>query len=529
MTRYYLSFALALSLGLALPALGEGAPLDPLPESEWTVDKAAHLLRRAGFGGTPSAIKALYARGLKGAVDWLVDYEKVPNEGLTHFVPKILKRPNRSEMQGKSEEERRRALNMHRRKDAGQALLLRSWWMNHMRVTKHPLEEKMVLFWHGHFCSGHRDVRNSYHMYLQNATLRRHATGNFDKFVRAISRDPAMLEYLDNRTSRRQHPNENFARELMELFTLGVGNYTEKDIKQAARCFTGWTFREDRFIFIRTWHDTGTKTVLGKTGDFDGDDVIDIILNKPVTARYISHKLFRYFAHSKPSQELLTNLADGFRKDYQIKPLLRRLFLSREFYSERSVGTMIKSPVYLTVELMRNLNSDQSLSMLMVNAASKLGQTLLEPPNVKGWAGGRDWITTSLLLERYNTAQALVLSQRQLADYIKRSIRQMRFFLYIKRSFKEQDADSMMMGGSRIMPSFRKPPKAFDVLSAVKGCNTAEQIVDRLCGRLLVVKPSDTLRKTLIDYLREGGSLENREQLHGLLKLIVSTPEFQLS
>ncbi len=516
---------LALTLSAAAPAMAE-SPLDPIPESQWTIEAAAHLLRRAGFGGTPSEIQALHARGLRGAIDHLVDYEKVPNKGLPHFVPKLTERPNYRLLRTKPEEERRKVQQAYRRKDMGQLIVLRAWWLGHMAATRHPLEEKMVLFWHGHFCSSQRDVRNSYHMYIQNATLRQHATGNFDKFVRAIARDPAMLEYLDNRVNRRQSPNENFARELMELFTMGVGNYTEKDIKEAARCFTGWTFGANSFRFVRTWHDTANKTLLGKTGDFDGDDVIDIIMQQPVTARYISGKLFRFFAHANPSEALIDQLAAGFRKDYQIKPLLKKLFASKEFYSERSVRNKIKGPIYLAVNLMRQVGADRSLSLIMANMAQKLGQSLMDPPNVKGWAGGRNWITTSLLLERYNAAQSLVLSPREMKGFARMIDRQMRRYKRRVAALEGQDVESMM-AGPKLWPSMRNPPRAFDVLAAVKGAETAEQVVDRLCKRFLVVQPSAKLRATLIAYL--GDQISNRDRLHGLLKLIVSTPEFQLS
>lgn len=529
-------------------AQSPGTPEDalaPLPAEQFTREYAAHLLRRAGFGGTPAEIDALFQRGLVGAVDFLVDYENVPDE-LPAFEPE-LKFPQNVETRFRAMEqgldsvrgkgkpgedadteamrEARRALEQGVRRDEGQQLQrLRTWWLERMVLTQRPLEEKMTLFWHGHFCSGQRDVKASYHMFLQHELLRWHAVGNFGAFVKAIARDPAMLEYLDCRVNRAEHPNENFARELMELFTLGVGNYTEEDIKEAARAFTGWTFEGNTFLIRPSWHDWGKKTVLGKTGRLNGDDVIDHLLTQEVCARYIVRKIFRFFAHGDPSPEVINGLAHTLRaSNYELKPLLRQLFQSREFYSERAVSQQVKSPIVLVASLLRTMavtEFPKRGAQAMLAAAGGLGQILFEPPNVKGWPDGKDWITTSTLLGRYNLAAALVSSPQELSD-LAQSL--------AKKRGKQGDDDTAMMEDESSQPA-RKKQKGralFDVQRAVRGLKTPEEIVDRLCARFLAVKPSAELRDRLVAYLKEGSV--DQERLHGLLMLIVSTPEFQLS
>ena len=392
-------------------------PLAPLPADQWTWESARHLLGRAGFGGTQAEIDALYARGLDGAVDWLVDYEQQPES--KPFRPSVTGRPRPQIDQSLSPEKRREAQRaarqMYNRQDRRQLTELRNWWVETMVTTQRPLQEKMTLFWHGHFTSGNRDVRSSFHMLLQNELLRELATSSIRELVHGIAKDPAMLEYLDNNKNRRRQPNENFAREVMELFTMGLGNYSEKDIKEAARAFTGWTFdREGRYVFNRRQHDFDEKTVLGETGRWNGDDVIDIILDREVCSQYLATKIFRYFAYESPSEELTKALAAQLYRaeqrgdallDYQLKPFLRRLFKSAEFYSERSCANHLKSPMELVVGTIRGLELREKRVSGLANAmAAQMGQTLFQPPNVKGWEQGRAWISTSTLYHRYNFA-----------------------------------------------------------------------------------------------------------------------------
>jgi uncharacterized protein (DUF1800 family) len=275
--------------------------------------------------------------------------------------------------------------------------------MHEMLVTPSPITERMTLFWHNHFVSSQQKVRFSRLMYQQNATLRAHALGSFADLLHAASKDPAMLIYLDTAQSRKGQPNENFAREVMELFTLGEGNYSEADIKEAARAFTGWSVDRDtgRYLFRPAIHDFGTKTVLGKSGRFDGDAVLDVILERPQTAEFITAKLWREFVSADPDPREVQRIAKAFRnRNYDIKVALRFLLLSDAFWDIANRGTMVKSPVELVVGTLRQLDVAPSGATPFVVVAAGMGQNLFSPPNVKGWPGGEQWINSNTLLAR---------------------------------------------------------------------------------------------------------------------------------
>jgi len=542
----------------ALPALSAGEPLAPLDPSDWTVDRAAHLLRRAGFGGTPEEVAALHAKGLEGAVESLLDFEGKPDAGMPPLEITVTEKPGRELLADKSEEERQAIVQDHRRRDARQLLEVREWWMRTMIRTEHPLRERLTLFWHGHFTSGFRDVRDSYHMYMQNTLLRRHAAGNFANLLHDVSRDPAMLEYLDNRSNRKEHPNENYAREVMELFTLGAGNYTEEDIKEAARAFTGWTFYGNRFVFDRRQHDDGAKSFLGRKGRFDGDDVLDIILEQPATARTVATKLFRAFAHDAPSPELQDALGATLRRaKYDLRPLLRAILLSREFYSDASVGARIKGPVEFVVGLYRSLALEPPPTPVLANVAASLGQSLMDPPNVKGWDGGRDWINTSTLLARYNAAAAIVGLPEDRARLRAGPGRggPGAKALDGKQRKRAEGSDDAMEGGSemegagtermpeneeaRAFEGLRRRADAgagtYDVVAEARrrGLETGAAVVDHFGARLLATPPQPPMHAALLECVGGEGPLDlaapgTRERLHSLLRMIVSTPEFQL-
>ncbi len=418
------------------PASWEG-DLAPISADDWSYDRAAHLLERAGFGGTPDEIAALAALTPEQAVSLLVDYEAIDNShmapydasdihdsGLINFPPS---RPATTQLA----------------KDTGQALGVRVkpagnrplqpvvnkffywlrasmletrrvayWWADRMLNTRRPLEEKMTLFWHGHFATVESKVRDFRKMLFQNETLRAHATGNFRDLVVAVARDPAMLYFLDAGVNVKGAPNENFAREILELFTMGVGNYSERDIREAARAFTGWNSEDLTFVVHTEQHDEGPKTVLGETGNFDGVEVIDIIMQQPVTAQFIVTKLYRYFARDDITNAPVNALAEVLREsNYEVKPFLRTLFLSRDFYSGASTGTYIKSPVQLVMSTYRKLGLATVPGIPDFNeATTALGQTLFWPPTVAGWAHGRAWITPGLLLERGNFARDMLFT-----------------------------------------------------------------------------------------------------------------------
>jgi uncharacterized protein (DUF1800 family) len=283
------------------------------------------------------------------------------------------------------------------------AFELQSWWLTEMLVTPSPLTEKMTLFWHNHFVSSQQKVRSPQLMYRQNVLLRRHAFGNFTALLHAVARDPAMVIYLDSASNRKGQPNENFAREVMELFTLGEGHYTERDIKEAARAFTGWGVDPDRgeFVFRRIAHDDGVKTVLGRRGNLDGDAVLGILLAQPQTAELIVAKLWREFVAPDPDPGEVRRIAQVFRESgYEIRPALRALLTSDSFYEPGNRAVLIKSPVELVVGTLRQFSFATGEPLPFALGVAVLGQSLFSPPNVKGWPGGEMWINSTTLLAR---------------------------------------------------------------------------------------------------------------------------------
>ena len=402
--------------------------LAPLPRERWDRTAAAHLLARAGFGGTPDQVEALVDMGLAGAVDYLVEYEGIPSDPTPDdLFDATIRRPlsdderltvaraRRDNDEGVLERFQRER-NTRDMQDREQVVSLRQWWLKRIIETGRPLEEKMRLLWHGHFATGWRTIEDSYHMYLQNRMLRTHATGDFGELAYRIIRDPAMLRYLDNNRSRRGQPNENLARELMELFLLGEGRgYTEQDIKEAARALTGYTFQDDSFLFDGRAHDEGRKSILGTSGPLDGDDLVQILLSRPECSEFICAKLHRFFVDDGPdapgrdARTAVVRLAELMRREkYRLKPVLRTLFMSRHFYDPAYRGSVVKSPVQLVVQTIRQLGTPPRELATLSSALELMGQSLFQPPSVKGWDGGRAWINTSTLFVRQNTAVYLL-------------------------------------------------------------------------------------------------------------------------
>jgi uncharacterized protein (DUF1800 family) len=272
-----------------------------------------------------------------------------------------------------------------------------------MLASPSPLTERMTLFWHNHFATSQQKVRMGQLMYRQNVLLRREALGNFATLLHAVARDPAMLVYLDNAGSRAAAPNENFAREVMELFTLGEGRYGERDVKEAARAFTGWSLDRESLEFVdrRAWHDAGQKTVLGRSGRFDGDAVIDLLLARPETAELIAAKLWREFVSPRPDAAEVQRWAQRFRDArYEVKPLIETILVSDAFWAQGNRASLIKSPVDLVVGTLRTFEIRPEDLRPAAFAAAALGQNPFSPPNVKGWPGGEAWIDSATLLGR---------------------------------------------------------------------------------------------------------------------------------
>jgi hypothetical protein len=384
----------------------------PLQENSWTRYSAAHLLNRAGFGGTPAEIDRLHELGPEKAVASFLEAD----EDSDLFPPPLLMDPAArfsfyQRIKASPNEEERKALKKEfDRTDREEILNLRIWWLNRMRYTADPLVEKATLFWHSHFATSNTKVRDAYSMWQQNETIRRHALGKFPSMLKEISRDPAMIKWLDLNQSRKGHPNENFAREVMELFSVGEGNYSEKDIQEAARAFTGYRIDRNGMFRLETKdYDSGVKTFFGKTGTFSGDDIIDMIVAMPQCARYIGRKLWTFFVSENPSEETISKMADLLLGNgYDIGATLRVIMESGEFYQPKVVRHQIKSPVEWMIQTTKMLEIPLPDTLVMDNALSILGQVLFAPPNVKGWDGGRAWISASTLLYRYNLAAYLL-------------------------------------------------------------------------------------------------------------------------
>ncbi len=353
--------------------------------------KIQHLFWRAGFGLTPQELNQWQGKKLSTLIDELFKESQKALPLSVVNLPKIAS-VNRKKMTA----EERKAFRKERQE---QSKNLNRAWLDRMVSGKGRLREKMTLFWHGHFAC---KTPLPYLSQMQNNTLREHALGKFGDLLLAVSKDPAMLQFLNNQQNRKQQPNENFARELLELFTLGRGNYTEKDIQEAARAFTGWGFnREGQFVFRERVHDFGSKTFMGKTGNFNGEDIIKIVLENPQTAQYITTKLYKFLVNEEPDTQRVKELADFFyQADYDITKLLQKIFNANWFYDEQNVGVLIKSPVVLLVSTRRNFGITFQNKDIQLFIQRVLGQMVFNPPNVAGWAGGKYWIDSSTLLFR---------------------------------------------------------------------------------------------------------------------------------
>jgi hypothetical protein len=372
----------------------------PDDRTRWDRKWISHLYRRAGFGATLDELRAAEQRGPKATLDHLLQGEP----GCDELLPALLTAGQYTAA-------------------ANNSAQLRGWWLYCMLHSGHPLREKLTLFWHNHFATSIAKVNSTREMFNQNKLLREHALGKFGPFLLAMSKDAAMLHWLDSNSNIKGKPNENYAREVMELFSLGVGNYTEKDIREAARAFTGWHTDSDGFgyEFNARLHDDGVKTVLGVTGNWNGDDVVRILLKQPAAARFLVRKLYRFYISEtqEPSDSFLEPLAESFRKsDYDIAALVRTMLSSRHFYSEYAFHQRIKSPVEYVLGAVRAVYRDydpndkrhQALTQQdLVRQIDSMGQLLFAPPNVKGWRGAKAWLNTSTLLARDNFVQGLAM------------------------------------------------------------------------------------------------------------------------
>lgn len=374
------------------------------PPARLTEDQARHLLLRTGFSPNQSEVGLWTGQDARGAVEALIAAARKNTP--RNRTPEFTLQPVTPAQPGQMSPESNQAF---RREQASFGLEIKTWWLREMLTTPNPLAERMVLFWHNHFATSQQKVVRVHPLWNQHQLFRQHALGSFRTLLHAVAKDPAMLVYLDGAQSRKQAPNENFAREVMELFTLGQdsGAYTEQDIKEAARAFTGWSVERDDFSF--RWrpffHDEGIKTIFGQSGAFNGDQVLDLLLDasrsQGAAARFIVGKLWREFVSPVPDKAAVQRIARQFEQSgYDTAVALRELLLTPDFWKPEQRGSLIKSPIELIVGTMRQLGFVSEDPTALVLKSAQLGQNLLLPPNVKGWPGYTDWINATTLLER---------------------------------------------------------------------------------------------------------------------------------
>lgn len=360
------------------------------------LQKNKHLLLRAGFGANLSQIKNLDQVSLTEIWKKLATNDPLIPIQLKEAGPDF----DYQQLSKMDAEMKKEVQKKNRRSN----LEINLKFLNQMVHSEDQLREKMAFFWHGHFAT--RVVNSRFNLQLLN-TIREKSLGNFGDLLKAVSQSPAMLQFLNNQQNKKGHPNENFAREVMELFTLGRGNYTEKDVQEGARAFTGWSFLPDGSFFERPrQHDFGPKTFLGKTGNFDGNDALNIILEQKGTAKFIVTKIYKFFVNEKINPGIIEHLSDQFYDSkYDIKKLMTEIFTSKWFYNEENIGTKIKSPIELMAGIMRTLPMELEKPENLIVYQKLLGQMLLYPPNVAGWPSGNSWIDSSTLMLRLQIPQ----------------------------------------------------------------------------------------------------------------------------
>lgn len=490
-------------------------------------DRMAHLLRRAGFGARPDEINSIYLnQGFEATVDQLVNYENVTEDASIPLVPP--KSDGTTDITSMAIDD------------------VASWWINRLIKTKRPLQEKMTLFWHDHFATSFDKIGNPKYMYWQNDLLRTNATGNFRTLLKGINRDPAMLIWLDSILNTKNSPNENYGRELQELFTIGFENYqqgayTEADVQQAARAFTGWRLNSDptstaspngaltdpaqvaaipptandNSTAARN-HDYTNKTVYGVTQNFNGDDIVDLILDhepqRTFVAKYIGEKLFEYFAYQNPEPEVINHLAAvALRTNFNIKAVLRDLFLNtKAFYSDKAIDAVITWPAHFLVSSTRLLQASITTRNLN-NTLRSMGQWLFWPPDVSGWPGGSDWISTAQTLARANWANTFATNR------------------------------STTAGNTGIPMDTVLALGGFGTAAGLNANPTADQVVDYFISLLVQAPLATAVRQGLIDYMKKAdngtigtfslatdrGTGNSYKKVRGLIHLLLTRPEYQ--
>lgn len=528
----------------------------PLPANQFDSYKAAHLLWRAGFGGTWDEAVALSKQGLDGSVNGLLTFPKTPAPQPTcAALPTEDDRTFNERAKKLPEAERKKEEEARRKQERDNIDELKFWWLGRMLQTAAPiagvyngvttitsgphtissiptapLQEKLTLFWHSHFASSFNDkIEHTYPMWQQNEMFREYAIAPFPDLLKQVIRNPAMLVWLDNAQSRKEHANENLAREFMELFSMGVGNYTENDVKAAARALTGYSVDRNNwtFQFRKDAHDTGDKTYLGQTGNWDGDDMVRIICEQDAPARFMAKKFLEFFVYESPEKELIDEAAALYRSQgYDTAKFLGTLFRSQLFYSAKATDSIVKSPVVLTIGALKCMRVNIPEKKVLTDSLRLMGQDIFFPPEVNGWVGGTAWINSNMLLVRYNFANYLLngvspedfkmYNQKTAPDMVRRKFvegqRTGEITWSPRQQLKESGADRTMMTSADIADYYIK------------------QFLQRTISRDLLVQ-----LQAFLDTDAAGGhrsmSVQDSnfdERIKGFVHLIMSSPDYQL-
>ena len=426
--------------------------------------RVAHLLRRAGFGTTEAELNYYTALGFQQTLDRLLNYDQVDDSAVEQQVAGI-------------------------QVDRRNVELARLSWMTRMLATQRPLQEKMVLFWHTHFATAASKVRAADIMLQQIQLFRDNALGNFESLLQQVTRNPAMLIWLDNNQNRKGSPNENYAREVMELFTVGIGNYTDFDVKEAARAFTGYTSnRAGQFVFNANQHDDDDKIFMGIEQNWDADDILAKLVRHPATARFLTTKLFRFFVYDTPDTATIDRLSATYANSgFDMRAVVRDIFTGPEFLSDQAFRGNVKQPVELVIGALKALNV-QNVGPDLPQATRRMGQDLLNPPDVSGWKGGDNWISATTLLERFNFGDRLATARPADQPYF-------------------VDVSAQMQS---------------------HGLRTASDVVDYYLSLLVDGAATPEARQALIDFLGADDPT-NEQNVRGMLHLAMSLPTHQLA
>lgn len=480
-TRRALTIGALAGLEALLARVGGGnvahaAASGPLDERT----KVAHLLRRAGFGYSAAELEEYAALGYRGALDRLLNYEQVEDDFDARFAA------------------------METGLNLAVPAEIRQWWLLRMRMTRRPLQEKMALFWHGLLTSGLSKSGGSRTplMMRQNAFFRENAFADFATIMQGITRDGAMMVWLDLDGSRKKAPNENYARELMELFTVGLGNFSEEDVKEAARAFTGWYVSKELVVeYAWRQHDDGLKNFMGNRGYWSGEHIINFLVDHPATGWRLARRLWTHFAYANPDDTVLLPLVAAYEsKGKSVKAMLEAMFTSDAFVSEQAYRARVKSPPEFMVGLLRGLEVETSGKGLQWTLAT-MGQDIFNPPNVAGWPGGAAWLSSGTWLERLNFVNRVVTNRQ---------------------------------------PDAPIKPVDFEQLINQRGLAGPAQLLDYLLGLFVDGRVSAPARAVLLDYLTDGGALQgefsswkDRKQMdrriRGVTYLLLAMPEFHLN